>query len=163
VADLMYNISLRIFSTGDYTVSSILIPLKDPKFCTVSDTSGDYTVQCRAERARGKPSAILSLRESEDEKQWFFSPHTFSSFEIDRRVWKWDVMSAKRKSVIRKRISQQDCTRCFVVCHFCPLNADVTFHARCLYVYIRHWPPWSFIADTDILHRKRQHKFFFLY
>jgi len=88
VADLMYNFSLRIFDTGDYTVSSILIPLKDPKFCIVLHTSGDYTVQCRAERARGKPSAILPLRESEDEKQWFLSPYNFSFFEIYRRVWK---------------------------------------------------------------------------
>lgn len=88
MADLVYNFSHRIFSTDDYTLSSILIPLKDPKFCTVLDTSGDFTVQCRAERARGKPSAILPLRESEDEKQWFLSPHTFSSFQIYRRVWK---------------------------------------------------------------------------
>ena len=88
MAVFMYNFSLLIFSTGDYIVSSILIPLKDPKFCTVLDTSGDYTVHCQAERARGKPSAILPLRESEDEKQWFLSPHTFSSFEICRGVWK---------------------------------------------------------------------------
>jgi hypothetical protein len=58
VAVFMYNFSPRIFRTGDYAVSSILIPLKDPKFCTVLDTSGDYTVQSREERARGKPSAI---------------------------------------------------------------------------------------------------------
>jgi len=61
-------------------------------------------------------------------------------------------MSAKRKSVIRKQISQHDCTRSFVVCHFCPPNADVIFRARSLYVYIPHWLPWSLIADTDILH-----------
>jgi len=88
VADLMYNISLRMFDTGDYTVSSILITLKDPKCCIVLDTSGDYTVECREQRARGKPSAILPLRESEDEKQWFRPPHNFSFFEIYRRVWK---------------------------------------------------------------------------
>jgi hypothetical protein len=61
-------------------------------------------------------------------------------------------MSAKRKSVTRKHISQQECTRCFVVCHFRPLDVGVIFHARSLYVYIPHWPPWSFIADRDILH-----------
>ena len=58
----------------------------------------------------------------------------------------------KGKSVIRKQISQHDSTRCLVVCHFCPLNVDVIFRARSLYVYIPHWPLWSFIADTDILH-----------
>jgi hypothetical protein len=84
VAGLMYNFLRRIF----YTVSSILIPLEDPKYCVVLDMSGDYTVQCRAERARGKTSAILPLRESEDEKQWVLSPHAFSSCEMYRRVWK---------------------------------------------------------------------------